>query len=258
MALLTLAGELQELPPDLLIRGEHMVRGLAELVHAQVGLFCDLQHYLPDQKWKIAPLLDFGWAGEEERSWNMSFFEGKQLGDPMTERCAGLMDPVTTRSREQLVSDAEWYRSPNVNELRRRARIDHCIYSNYRFSEQGRAMGIALHRPWGDVPFTAREIAIVDVFHRSQRLYSRTSNPMDDLRRLTPRQRQVLNRLQAGDSEKQIASALGISRNTVHVYIKALYLHFGVSSRGELMGLWFRKPSAGIVIEPELPCGTLP
>jgi DNA-binding CsgD family transcriptional regulator len=37
-----------------------------------------------------------------------------------------------------------------------------------------------------------------------------------------------------GDSRKQIAAALGLSEHTVGDYLKQLYRHFGVSSRGEL------------------------
>ncbi len=51
---------------------------------------------------------------------------------------------------------------------------------------------------------------------------------------LPPRQSQTLGRLLAGDSEKQIAARLKISRHTVHVYVKSLYRRYGVSSRGEL------------------------
>lgn len=57
---------------------------------------------------------------------------------------------------------------------------------------------------------------------------------------LPPRQQQVLFRLQSGNSEKEIAWALGISRHTVHVYVKLLYRSFGVRSRGELLSLWIR------------------
>ena len=37
---------------------------------------------------------------------------------------------------------------------------------------------------------------------------------------LSPRMRQTLDRLLAGDSEKEIAARFGRSRNTVHVYVK--------------------------------------
>ena len=52
---------------------------------------------------------------------------------------------------------------------------------------------------------------------------------------LTPRQREVLDRLLAGDSQKQIAAALGISRHTVGDHLKDLHRIFDVSSRGELL-----------------------
>lgn len=52
---------------------------------------------------------------------------------------------------------------------------------------------------------------------------------------LAPRVYQTLQRLLAGDSEKQIAARLKLSPHTVHVYIKTLYRHFEVNSRGELL-----------------------
>ena len=52
---------------------------------------------------------------------------------------------------------------------------------------------------------------------------------------LSPRVRQTLERLLAGDSEKEIAFRLGVSPHTVHVYVKTLYRRFDVCSRGELL-----------------------
>jgi DNA-binding CsgD family transcriptional regulator len=52
---------------------------------------------------------------------------------------------------------------------------------------------------------------------------------------LSPRMRQTLERLLSGDGEKQVAARLKLSPHTVHVYVKALYRHFDVSSRGELL-----------------------
>ena len=53
--------------------------------------------------------------------------------------------------------------------------------------------------------------------------------------RLSRRERQVLVALLGGASEKQGADAISVSRHTVHVYVKALYRHFEVASRGELL-----------------------
>jgi DNA-binding CsgD family transcriptional regulator len=53
--------------------------------------------------------------------------------------------------------------------------------------------------------------------------------------RLSPRAWQTLVCVLAGHSEKEIAVALGIKRNTVHVYVKWLYAWFGVATRAELI-----------------------
>ena len=52
---------------------------------------------------------------------------------------------------------------------------------------------------------------------------------------LTPRMRQTLARLLAGDAEKQIATHLKLSRHTVHEHVKKIYRRFAVNSRGELL-----------------------
>ena len=46
--------------------------------------------------------------------------------------------------------------------------------------------------------------------------------------------------LLAGDSEKQVAAKLGLSRHTIHVYVKQLYKHYEVSSRAELLAQWVK------------------
>ncbi len=60
--------------------------------------------------------------------------------------------------------------------------------------------------------------------------------------RLSPRMRQTLDRLLAGDSEKQIAKNLSVSQHTVHVYVKSLYRAFEVNSRGELLARFVQVP----------------
>ena len=53
--------------------------------------------------------------------------------------------------------------------------------------------------------------------------------------RLSPRQRQTLVALISGSTEKQIAEQLGVSPNTVHVHIRALYRLHEVNSRAKLL-----------------------
>jgi DNA-binding CsgD family transcriptional regulator len=65
-----------------------------------------------------------------------------------------------------------------------------------------------------------------------------TSTPL-----LPPRLLRTLERLLAGESDKEIAQKLGISRHTVHEYVGDLYRRFGVSGRGELMAMLLRARS---------------
>lgn len=60
---------------------------------------------------------------------------------------------------------------------------------------------------------------------------------------LTPRTAQVLERLLEGDSEKQVALLLGISRHTVHDHVKTIHKTFGVVSRGELLARFINESS---------------
>ena len=58
---------------------------------------------------------------------------------------------------------------------------------------------------------------------------------------LSPRLEQTLKYLLDGNSEKQVARHLKLSPHTVHVYVKALYRRFGVSSRAELLAWHLNK-----------------
>ena len=53
--------------------------------------------------------------------------------------------------------------------------------------------------------------------------------------RLSPHLDRTLRALLRGLSEKLVAAELGLSRHTIHEYVKALYRRFGVRSRPELL-----------------------
>ena len=72
-------------------------------------------------------------------------------------------------------------------------------------------------------------------------LQEETPKQVDNDDGLSPRMEQTLRWLLGGDSEKQVAAKLGLSPHTVHVYVKAIYRRYGVSSRGELLARWVKK-----------------
>ena len=63
-------------------------------------------------------------------------------------------------------------------------------------------------------------------------------------RRLSPRRREVFGRLLSGESEKQGAAALGISRHTFHSTARQIYDHFGLAGRVALLS-WVLGRSGG-------------
>src|SRR4051812_41124997 len=58
---------------------------------------------------------------------------------------------------------------------------------------------------------------------------------------LPPRLKQTLMSLLSGASEKQIAQTMELSPHTIHVYVKQIYRHYNVSSRGELLARWVKR-----------------
>jgi DNA-binding NarL/FixJ family response regulator len=161
---------------------------------------------------------------------------------------------LVTPSRRQLVSDTEWYRSLVFNEYRRPGGIDHQLTSFYQTSADGAYSAITVHRALGERDFSQREQRLLNFFHAELgplvgRALVSASEPSP--LKLSPRLRKTLACLLEGDSEKQVADRLGLSHATTHQYVTALYRHFGVGSRAQLMayvlkpidrGLWRRLP----------------
>jgi DNA-binding NarL/FixJ family response regulator len=95
----------------------------------------------------------------------------------------------------------------------------------------------------GDKPFRARDRRLVRLLHREiapmiGRQLAATNEPSAS--QLSQQRRQVLECLLEGDSEKQVSARLGLTRQTVNQYVKAVYRHFRVHSRAQLMARWIR------------------
>lgn len=71
-------------------------------------------------------------------------------------------------------------------------------------------------------------------------LHGRATRQTGDVGLLTPRQRQVLDLLIAGKSNKEIARALQLSDGTIKVHMAALFKNLGVNSRSAAAALGAR------------------
>jgi DNA-binding CsgD family transcriptional regulator len=171
-------------------------------------------------------------------------------GDPILGAIGNMADLLVTRTRTDLVPDTHWYRSATFNEHFRVGEIDHQIVSVHRVSDDGATSVIALNRALGDPDFSLRERRLLNFLHAE--LGRLIGGPLvsalePNAAQLSPRLRQTLDCLLEGDSEKQVAARLDLSTATVHQYVTALYRHFHVQSRGQLMARvlqWLPRPQA--------------
>jgi DNA-binding NarL/FixJ family response regulator len=122
--------------------------------------------------------------------------------------------------------------------------MDEAILARVTVPVAGVVYTTTLTRPVGRRAYTPRDGRLVERLHAVLApLLGRellvTTQP--NLHGLSPRLRELLERLLVGDSEKEVALWLGLSAGTVHQYVKQVYRHFGVSSRAELMAYFLRR-----------------
>jgi DNA-binding CsgD family transcriptional regulator len=74
-----------------------------------------------------------------------------------------------------------------------------------------------------------------------------------DVYGLTPREREVLNVLAEGRTDRDIAARLFISERTVHVHVRRILAKLGVASRTEAAGVAIRKGLVPVDTPPAAP-----
>jgi DNA-binding CsgD family transcriptional regulator len=155
---------------------------------------------------------------------------------------------LLTRSNGQLMSRTEWERSLEFNDVHKPFGLDDALTTCHLVSPSV-IYGLTLHRSLDDRPFGSHERRLLHLFHQELARYVGTAlcwEPDPGFSHLPPRLRQTLSCLLEGDSEKQVAAHLGLSRHTVHEYVTALYRAFGVNSRPELLVLCLRRRPPGL------------
>jgi DNA-binding CsgD family transcriptional regulator len=232
-AIFELLGELRELGRDPLAWRAWMLRGLAERVGAKVALAAEAPVASVTDSATYLAMHDVGFTPAERAAWWGTCDLPPEANDPSIPRYNRVGTGSFTATRDAFVDDRTWYRSAYASEVARPANIDHLVVSHQAAHRFGSVHVILLHRAWGVPPFSSRVVIFVERFHR---VLGRLWGVADPRRDALPRRlRQTLAGLEAGDSEKQVAARLELSPQTVHDYVKSLYRHFGVHSRGELL-----------------------
>ncbi len=241
-AMLDLVGTLAIVPNDRAMRCEALVRGLCRLVGAKVGIIAQLEDFrpgvpVPRHVWGM----DFGFTSEHQRR---TFFASLQnvrsMMHPVVDRMRPLADRIVSVRRRDVMGDEEWYASEFFLKYSRQAGVDDMISLMHPIGKDAGVVGIGLFRPVGAVPFGEVDLRVAAQLNESLAWFfrlitvpTRSGPPSEDL--LPMRLKRTLEHLLAGQSEKQVARAMGISHNSVHQYVKQVYRHFGVTSRPELL-----------------------
>ncbi|HEX5269748.1 MAG TPA: LuxR C-terminal-related transcriptional regulator [Gemmataceae bacterium] len=177
----------------------------------------------------------------------------RHRGDPAYRRYRRVARPNVTFRPLGVIARADYEKSEH-HAFRRSLGMDDLVFSQRMAASRRATFALTPARAPGDPCFSPRHLQLLRLFHDELALLAGTvlsDGHADPLAGIQPRRRQALALLLSGDSEKAIALRMGISRHTAHEYVVALYRHFGVNSRAELMSLCHRR---GIGI----PNGALP
>jgi DNA-binding CsgD family transcriptional regulator len=147
----------------------------------------------------------------------------------------GRNSAAVTKRIADLVPESEFRRTPLYNEYYRRIGIEHVaavpIYVDRRF-----LVSFVLNR--GATAFSDRERELLDIvrphlanLYRLGIALDRAHEAPGDAPALTPREREVLDWVAAGKTNRDIATILGASPRTVEKHLERIYEKLGVETR---------------------------
>lgn len=251
-AIRDMTGEARELGDDPFAWRDHWLGRLAKLTDSSMGHFGEMEVGEDFQPKDVGVAV---WGYQE------GFIDLGTVGDQLDEFRRGEVDYfgslrgyMRLRSRDDgvclarrdFIEDRAWYRSTDYQVVQQVFGVDPILYCfrSIPGAGEGELSGMILNRAKSMANFGPRERAVVREAHdaltpRIGRALARFDEPSPaDLR---PRARQALACMLEGDSDKQVAARLGLKPSTVNDYAKAIYRHFGVESRPELLARWLRR-----------------
>jgi DNA-binding CsgD family transcriptional regulator len=239
-----LLGDCRDVGDDPAAWPQVLVGGLTRLLGGQVVIVSEIGLEPPGRPPRFVPMADCGLIAPTSRAIWQEYAGGQEFRQlAVFQRFVCLSSALTTKSREQLVGDAEWYRSDEFNVFHRPMGLDDLLVSFARRGDPPGLLGFATFRALDRQRFGKRERWLAHLLLQEfapgvGTMFARHNGPPAGL---PPRLRQTLDCLLEGDSEKEVALRLGLSRHTVHEYVTALYRRFGVSSRAGLLALCLRR-----------------
>jgi DNA-binding CsgD family transcriptional regulator len=235
-AMVRLLGDVIAAPGDINAKRRLLMDGLCQLIGATAWVW-GMAEFDPEKPPAFIGLVHSGFDEERFASYieainhpameavaRPSSLELKQRGVHLT-RTLRQLDP---RSMMENSLAGPLWKKANIGSL----------MISQRPMEGGGISALAVYRDLCDIQFNEREAKIAHIVMSEVPWLHFTAFPdqaSQDITRLYPRHRTVLNLLGDGWPRKKIAAHLGISENTVHGYVKEIFKHFGVHSQSELL-----------------------
>lgn len=218
-----------------------MVEHLIPLIGARQGSCVRLARFGPDAVPVFRSATHAGWIHVSAAAyWEGMLRSGRTAADPLLIAATRLQGEAGAVLRPELMSDEAYYAHPIACEIRSLAGIDAHASGWCRLGPGGEAMVLRFQHDANQRPAGPRQRNVLRLFLQEfHTLWHGGKMPADDaprpVPRLSPRERQVLELLLAGETVKETGARLKLSYRTVEGHVKALHRKFNVSSRGELL-----------------------
>jgi len=226
-----------------------LLTGVQDLIGLSVAVL-QLVRPVPDgQLPDLLPIAYQGWDSPEQvRIYLGSMADEDRALLPNIDNALGpaIEEGSVSLSRPMIIPDQMWYESDFYSRYVKPVGMDEWTSSFKVAPQLGSIVMIGGNRKLDAQPTPMRLVKLLGILAEeiTPLLGTRLSlrNQISKAG-LTPRQRQTLDLLLDGLSEKQVANQLGLSTATIHDYIVKLHKHFEVQSRGELLSYFIkRKP----------------
>jgi DNA-binding CsgD family transcriptional regulator len=241
---LRLVGECRDLGHNTHAWFTHALRGVQQLLRSRVvlGAMASADGFRLCSQLQL--LLSVGWESpSQEQTALKCLAEDQHLRDPAFQRFLAIATPNITLRPLRLISRKAFEKS-EYHALRMSLGMEDLLFSQRETASRLATFSFSPHREPGEPYFTGRDSKLLRLLHDELSLLA--GNVLSDgqdaaLIDLSPRLRQTLTWLLCGDSEKEVALRMGLSRHTVHEYVVALYRYFRVNSRAGLMALCWQR-----------------
>jgi len=235
-----LLGQVAVQEGDVQVKRRLLVDGMGEMLQADYWFWIQFKDDLKGDRPMPFSLVDGGPASPPRRT-RLAEGASAPAAAFLNSRIRQGTDRHITRRRVDVVEDELWFASEVQQQYFAPAGFGEFLSSVYPLGENYFS-SLFFVRALGQPAFTSREVCIVHLLTEEVDWMHRRGIDVpagQNLPELTARQRQVLFRVMAGDSEKQMAGMLSISPHTVHDHLKEIYRRFGVNSRMELLAKFF-------------------